>query len=65
MDSYLALEGAIEDLTSVLEIELSVWVDGLIRSLSVTTRPHHMYTTVVVREDIVAYSNLRHSLLTH
>ena len=52
MDSYLTLEGTIQDLASVLEIELSVWVDGLFRSLSVTVRPHHVYTAIVVREDM-------------
>ena len=66
MDPHLTLEGAIQDLTAVLEVELRVWVDGLFRSLCLTVRPHHVGTAIVVREDVrVTETSFRHARLAN
>ena len=54
MDSHLTLERTIQDLTAILEIELGVWVDGLLGSLCLTARPRHVHTAIVICKDLVA-----------
>ena len=65
MDSHLTLKRAIQHLAPVLEIEMSVWVDRLIRSLCLTVRPRHVHTTIVICEDMVTQADFRHARFTH
>ena len=65
VDSHLTLKRAIQHLAPVLEIEMSVWVDGLIRSLCLTVRPRHVHTTIVICEDMVTQADFRHARFTH
>ena len=53
VDTHLSLKWAIQNLTTVLEIELSVWIDELTRFLCLTIRPRHVYTAIVICENMV------------
>ena len=53
VNSNLTLKRAIQNLAPILEIELSVWIGGLVWSFCLTVRPSHVYTAIVIRKDMV------------